>query len=188
VFNVRHAWHHGLSQQSPHRQSQSEVRLPHLQVSRFCPLSPPQSNNRSSPMTVRIRKVKCDEGRPACHRCISTGRVCDGYGIWGGGESFYSHRQRLTGSKDSRVVPRPPVSVSVLASGIEENGYFEWFKCRTAIKLPGSFVSGFWTTLLFQASLNEPAVLHAVLALSSVHKSGTINADGQREIDNNPNE
>jgi hypothetical protein len=139
-------------------------------------------------MTVRIRKVKCDEGRPACHRCISTGRVCDGYGIWGGGENFYSHRQRLTGSKDSRVVPRPPVSVSALASGIEENGYFEWFKCRTAIKLPGSFVSGFWTTLLFQASLNEPAVLHAVLALSSVHKSGTINADGQREIDNIPNE
>jgi Fungal specific transcription factor domain/Fungal Zn(2)-Cys(6) binuclear cluster domain len=139
-------------------------------------------------VTARIRKVKCDEGHPACHRCISTGRVCDGYGIWGGGENFYSHRQRLTGSKDSRVVPRPPVSVSALASGTEENGYFEWFKCRTAIKLPGSFVSGFWTTLLFQASLNEPAVLHAVLALSSVHKSGTINADGQREIDNIPNE
>ena len=139
-------------------------------------------------MTVRIRKVKCDEDRPACQRCISTGRVCDGYGIWGGGGNFYSHRQRLTGSKDSHVVPRPTASVSVLASGTEENGYFEWFKCRTAIKLPGSFVSSFWNTLLFQASLNEPAVLHAVLSLSSVHKRGTINADGQRKTDTILNE
>jgi hypothetical protein len=139
-------------------------------------------------VTVRIRKVKCDEDRPACHRCISTGRVCDGYGIWGGGENSYSHRQRLTGSKDSRVVLRPPASVSVLASGIEEKGYFEWFKCRAAIKLPGSFISSFWNTLLFQASLNEPAVLHAVLALSSVHKRGTINTDGQRKTDDIPNE
>jgi hypothetical protein len=27
----------------------------------------------------RIRRVKCDELRPACKRCTSTGRACDGY-------------------------------------------------------------------------------------------------------------
>lgn len=27
---------------------------------------------------MRIRKVKCDENRPACNRCTSTGRSCDG--------------------------------------------------------------------------------------------------------------
>jgi hypothetical protein len=80
--------------------------------------------------------------------------------------------------------PRPPASVSLLSSaGTEEKGYFAWFKCRTASKLPGSFICCFWNKLLFQASLNEPAVLHAVLALSSVHKSGIINAEG-----NDPNE
>ena len=136
-------------------------------------------------MRIRIRKVKCDEGRPACHRCKSTGRACDGYGIWGGGENFYRHRQSITGLKD---VPRPPLSVSVFASGTEEKEYFEWFKCRTAIKLPGSFVSRFWDTLLFQASSDEPAVLHAVLALSSVHKRGVFNANGQTESDNVSNE
>ncbi|TEY71535.1 hypothetical protein BOTCAL_0091g00200 [Botryotinia calthae] len=26
-----------------------------------------------------VRRVKCDEGRPSCQRCISTGRKCDGY-------------------------------------------------------------------------------------------------------------
>ena len=136
-------------------------------------------------MRVRIRKVKCDEGRPACHRCKSTGRVCDGYGIWGGGESFYRNRQSVTALKD---VPRPPPSVSVFASGTEEKEYFEWFKRRTAIKLPGSFVSRFWDTLLLQASSNEPAVLHAVLALSSVHKRGAVDANGQTVPENGSNE
>ncbi|KAL5320183.1 hypothetical protein ACEPPN_010984 [Leptodophora sp. 'Broadleaf-Isolate-01'] len=45
--------------------------------------------------------------------------------------------------------------------------YFEWFTHRTVIKLPGLFGSSFWDTLLFQACSNEPAVLHAVIALSS---------------------
>lgn len=136
-------------------------------------------------MRVRIRKVKCDEGRPACHRCKSTGRVCEGYGIWGGGDSFYWNRQSVTALDN---VPRPPPSVSLLTSGTEENEYFEWFKCRTAIKLPGSFVSRFWDTLLFQASSNEPAVLHAVLALSSVHKRGAVDANGRTVPGNSPNE
>jgi hypothetical protein len=184
AFNIRHALHHGLSQQFSYRQSQSEVWLPHLQVSRLAAFSPPQTDNQSSPVTVRIRKVKCDESRPACHRCISTGRVCDGYGIWGGGGNFYSYQQPIISSKDGHAVLRPPVSVSVLGLGTKEKGYFEWFKCRTVTKLPGSFASSFWTRLLFQASLSEEAVLHAVLALSSVHKGGVINADGQKKIDN----
>lgn len=74
----------------------------------------------------------------------------------------------------------------MLVSGTQEKAYFEWFKFRTATKLPGSFISGFWTTLLFQASLNEPAVSHAVLALSSVHKEGSINDDNERKIENVP--
>ena len=47
----------------------------------------------------------------------------------------------------------------------------EWFVCWTAKKLPGAFDSSFWTTLLPQASSSEDAVLHAVLTLSSVHRS-----------------
>lgn len=29
--------------------------------------------------TCKIRRIKCDETHPACHRCTSTGRKCDGY-------------------------------------------------------------------------------------------------------------
>lgn len=133
----------------------------HLQVSRHGTVSP----HRGAHLASRIRKVKCDETFPACRRCISTGRICDGYGVWGGGGD----------GKDwvaSRGVAPPAASVSLLTSTSEEKYYFEWFKCRTSKKIPGLFVLSFWNTLVFQASVNEPAVLHAVLALSSIHKDG----------------
>jgi len=57
---------------------------------------------------------------------------------------------------------------------MEEKGYFDWFKCRSSKKIPGVFASSFWEKLVFQASSNEPAVLHAVLAVSSVHKSESV--------------
>lgn len=43
-------------------------------------------------------------------------------------------------------------------------------------------MSGFWSTLLFQTSLNEPAVFHAILALSSVHKSGVMKTSKEHDL------
>ncbi|KAE9379347.1 hypothetical protein N431DRAFT_325965 [Stipitochalara longipes BDJ] len=114
--------------------------------------------------TCKVRKVKCDESFPACRRCISTGRVCDGYGVWGGGSS-YDVVSRHMASK-------APSSISLLTTASQDKYYFEWFKCRTSQKVPGLFVLNFWSTLVFQASLSEPAVLHALLAFSSIHKDG----------------
>lgn len=51
-----------------------------------------------------------------------------------------------------------------------EYGCFEWYMHRSAVKLPGAFVSERWTMLLFQASTTEPAIRHAMLALGSAHK------------------
>ncbi|KAI2613794.1 uncharacterized protein GGS25DRAFT_17386 [Hypoxylon fragiforme] len=34
---------------------------------------------RTGCITCKIRRVKCDETKPACTRCSSTGRKCDGY-------------------------------------------------------------------------------------------------------------
>ena len=113
----------------------------------------------------RIRKIKCDEGRPGCRRCVSTGRVCDGYGtggIWGEGNA---KRQRPIRPilDQRRLIPRGDMTTC-------EQSCFEWFTYRCTTKLPGIFASMFWNELVVQASLNEPAILHAAVALSSVHK------------------
>lgn len=55
-----------------------------------------------------------------------------------------------------------------------ERAYLDWFTGQTSTRLPGVFGSGFWDTLVLQASVTEPAVLHAVLALSCAHRSTSI--------------
>lgn len=114
--------------------------------------------------------MKCDEDRPACRRCVSTGRTCDGYGIWGGGGNSYAQRQRVCLSKDGHIAPYSTTRLWTVSASVEEMRHFDWFQHRTLKKIPGLFVLSFWDTLLLQASPTEPAVMHALLTLSSVHK------------------
>lgn len=115
---------------------------------------------------------------------MSTGRTCDGYGIWGGGGP--PQQQNLTVAH-SRSVPVPvPVPVRVpfsapalrlppsLFAGIKihDKFIFDWYTCQAAPKLRGGYLIEFWESLVPQASLTEPAILHAVLALAGVHKNG----------------
>ncbi|KAJ5161464.1 hypothetical protein N7492_006856 [Penicillium capsulatum] len=101
--------------------------------------------------TCKIRRVKCDESRPACRRCVSTGRTCDGYGIWGGGGTPFGQPQ----SNRALSTYCTPIPVGSLTR--EEQGYFEWFMEKTTKKFAGLFPSDFWETLVFQASAQEPA-------------------------------
>lgn len=114
----------------------------------------------------RTRKVKCDEGRPVCQRCISTSRVCDGYGIWGGGGNSYGDRYA---KKPDTVMPEP-VSVCAVSSA-EERTHLEWFTFCAVRKSPGVFSNEFWKAIVLKASLEEPAILHATLAFSCAHRA-----------------
>ncbi|KAI9712072.1 MAG: hypothetical protein M1820_001781 [Bogoriella megaspora] len=130
-----------------------------------------RSKVKSGCRTCKVRKVKCDEGRPACRKCVSTGRVCDGYGIWGGGGNLYTDRQRSMITWHGGITSWPAACMPIFASCTEAKTLFEWFKIETAKRIPGPFVLDFWGSLVFQASLSEPAVLYAVLTLSSIHKA-----------------
>jgi hypothetical protein len=55
---------------------------------------------------------------------------------------------------------------------MDEKRCFEWYKYRVKSKVHGLFILTFWETVLIQAALSEPAVLHAVLTISCVHESG----------------
>ncbi|KAL6870405.1 hypothetical protein J3F83DRAFT_736193 [Trichoderma novae-zelandiae] len=130
--------------------------------------------------TCKKRRVKCDEGRPACQRCLSTGRVCDGYGIWGGGNNAYRSSDKVPSVSPSSLVrgkPTQTLQTAVVMSqrrsiaGQPASLGFEYFRRYTTTKLPGLFESGFWDSLVLQASEQEPAVMHAVTALGAAHKN-----------------
>lgn len=52
----------------------------------------------------------------------------------------------------------------------QELEYLEWFKYRTCKKVAGASALALWDMLLHPISLAEPAVWHAILSLSSVHR------------------
>ncbi|CAG7917990.1 unnamed protein product [Penicillium olsonii] len=132
--------------------------------------SQPQGNGRrkvkTGCKTCKARRVKCDESRPACRRCVSTGRVCNGYGIWGGGDN-----KSPVQCSQALSIHRTPVPETQRGLTSDELMSFDWFRVKTTKKLAGLFTSDFWETLVFQASVQEPAVRHAVVALSAAHRS-----------------
>ncbi|KAK8080975.1 hypothetical protein PG997_008793 [Apiospora hydei] len=129
---------------------------------------------KSGCRTCKIRKVKCDEGRPACDRCLSTGRVCDGYGVWGGGGNRFGSRPE--GPRPCQaLLPRQGLSpIGGRKISKAEQHCFEWFSSKAITKLQGIFCITFWSQLLPQACLNEPAIMHAALALSSTHQKNVV--------------
>ncbi|KAL4951755.1 hypothetical protein BDW69DRAFT_33633 [Aspergillus filifer] len=122
----------------------------HLQVSR----------GRESWITpdapIRIRRVKCDEGKPHCRRCTSTGRKCDGY------------VQPREGTPDkllmSRLRPSPtPISV-------QEARGLEFFFHITSFQFAGLLERDFWRRSVLQFSLSEHSIRQALAALGALHE------------------
>ncbi|KAI1274559.1 hypothetical protein F5Y07DRAFT_372755 [Xylaria sp. FL0933] len=124
--------------------------------------------------TCKARRVKCDEGRPACHRCVSTGRSCEGYGIWGGG-TLKCASQTITPARTDTV--QYAISSHFGELSAEQETCFKWFRHRTSTKLPLPFITPFWNTLILQACTSESSIFHAILALSSAHQKESLDED-----------
>jgi hypothetical protein len=104
--------------------------------------------------------VKCDEAKPSCYLCISTGRKCDGY------------EPNIEARQDISSVVLGALNQSPIAGFLEtqnERRCFYFFRQNTAPQLSGFFGGDFWERLLLQAAFYEPSIRHAILALGSLH-------------------
>ncbi|KAH6698443.1 hypothetical protein BKA61DRAFT_530626 [Leptodontidium sp. MPI-SDFR-AT-0119] len=126
--------------------------------------------------TCKIRHVKCDEGKPACKRCVSTGRKCDGY-FYSGTPASTTSRQTPPQTtphdiaKRSSSIESSP-SLNLLESNLEQRS-FSFFHQNTIPQLSSIFGSPSWkqlNRLLLQAAYHEPAVRHAAVALGALHE------------------
>lgn len=112
----------------------------------------------------RIRRVKCDEAKPHCKRCTSTGRSCDGYAVSDG---------KSPGDLILPVayIPSTPWNRLLDYSGTQqEHRYLVFFQRQTAPILSGYFDSYFWSGLLLQVGHSEPTIQHAMMAVASIHE------------------
>jgi len=103
--------------------------------------------------------VKCDEAKPFCYSCISTGRKCDGYG------------PNIEAPPDLSLflgVLSGSPSIGFLGTEKEHRSFY-FFQQKTAPQLSGLFGCDFWERLLLQAALHEPSIRHTLIALGSLH-------------------
>lgn len=150
---------------------------------------------RTGCITCKIRKVKCDEVKPACKRCTDTGRVCDGYAP----VPAPSSKKSATGQRNVVVQQRRPpqlnpvqamakcvfIDVKALKNGFagEERQWLEYFSVHAGPALSGVFDSSFWSHILPQLSTSQPAIKHALLAVASSH--ARFKAESENDVESN---
>lgn len=100
--------------------------------------------------------------KPFCLRCTKTGRRCDGY----------MDARALAGRRRPKDGHSHDHSLGPLLehSAPEEKRAFYFFQHVTARSISGDFDTAFWRVTVLQICQTEPAVRHAVLAVSSLHE------------------
>ncbi|KAJ5090812.1 hypothetical protein N7532_009496 [Penicillium argentinense] len=101
---------------------------------------------------TRIRRVKCDETRPCCKRCQSTGRKCDGYYL-------------VSRSELSLVIPS-----RIPEADEKSRRSLDFFQHVVAPVLSGPLGRSFWTHLVSQLAHQEPAARNAVITISALYE------------------
>ncbi|PWY65709.1 hypothetical protein BO70DRAFT_346232 [Aspergillus heteromorphus CBS 117.55] len=114
---------------------------------------------RSKTGCLTCRRIKCDETKPNCLKCSSTGRKCDGY----------ENRISLVPSSHYRL-PISRASPGITGSEREIRS-FQFFYERTVPSLAGYCGSEFWSRLVLQVSQHEKPVWHAIVALGAKHET-----------------
>ncbi|KAJ6108797.1 hypothetical protein N7512_008634 [Penicillium capsulatum] len=120
-------------------------------------------------MLFRNRRVKCDEQRPACQKCLSTGRICGGYAIRRGfpGSDPSSGLQivhHVPGIAQATRMWKIPQS-SELIHEVEYRS-LEFFQLHTT-NCFGPDIGSF----LLQAAFYEPIIRTIAVAIGSLHRS-----------------
>lgn len=103
--------------------------------------------------------MKCDEEKPACLRCRSSGRTCDGYA---------SKRPAPRTATIRTNGPNNPLTSPFTT--VRELQSFRFFQEKTVPELLGYFDSNFWGSSVLQLGNSEPAIQHAIIALGAVHE------------------
>ncbi|KAK6443461.1 hypothetical protein LTR95_000288 [Oleoguttula sp. CCFEE 5521] len=111
--------------------------------------------------TCKIRRVKCDETKPACDRCTVTGRTCDGYA-------------EVLPKKPARPDTRTVVifrSIDTMQGDRTERRALDFFTKWTAPQLAGFFDRHIWQQMVVKIGSSEPSIRHAMIALGSLSES-----------------
>ncbi|KAM0475676.1 hypothetical protein ACHAP7_007173 [Fusarium lateritium] len=116
--------------------------------------------------TCRIRKIKCDETKPACQKCVKTGRTCDGY------ESLFRPypNQPTDNDRGSQADAAKSMHESIQEKApLDVNSLNRYFSTKTIFSVELSCNQEAHEVL--QASLTDPSIRHALLSLRALREN-----------------
>jgi Fungal Zn(2)-Cys(6) binuclear cluster domain len=130
----------------------------------------------------RIRRVKCDETKPICQRCIKVGLDCDGYQEEEHSRRWVppSARNPSTSGQTSGETLRTNTGMSSAPTSVcrspsrsifkndQEQRYFKLFSTQIVRQFTGLFSSEIWSRLVLQTSEVHPSIRHAIIALGAL--------------------
>ncbi|KAH8808971.1 fungal-specific transcription factor domain-containing protein [Xylogone sp. PMI_703] len=162
-------------------------------------------NTKDGCNTCKVRRKKCDETRPACLRCTSTGRICD---LLTSRPTRNSKTQTpnhssstspatvtaVTNSHAALSVSYPRLNLAAVFSlpsqlairSQQESQYFDFFRSRCIRDFSTCCSEYLWKQVILQACSNEPFILHAVLAISALYRSHLQSINQLAQTESNP--
>jgi Zn(2)-Cys(6) binuclear cluster domain-containing protein len=140
----------------------------HLQVSMSGP-----SGRRTPTHIPRARRIKCDETKPSCMRCVKTHRKCDGYPLpklprrpTPAQLALYSERSAQS------VIPTIPAAPPADPDwDPAEQRAFSFYRHCSGLNLFGTAASPVWNSIIPALCHREPAIRHAVVVVSHLHET-----------------
>ncbi|KAK2035194.1 hypothetical protein LX32DRAFT_550952 [Colletotrichum zoysiae] len=131
---------------------------------------------RTGCITCRRRRVKCDEGKPACSVCLKYQGRCEGYESKKPRDLGFSSQRRaiypiLEWREAEDVFLIEPDFTSRMFSNQLEKDHFDYWLAFTGSTL--LFRSELLTKVIPQISWQDPAIKHAALAIGALALSGT---------------
>lgn len=109
-------------------------------------------------LTCKIRRIKCDEQHPACRRCSSTGRTCDGY------SAIQQDTSRQVSKLHSASSPQTIATYGHREAA--EIQAFEFFISQVIPDMTRVVDTEFWHTYVLQASQVDDAVWNATNSMA----------------------
>jgi Fungal Zn(2)-Cys(6) binuclear cluster domain len=135
-------------------------------------------------LASRVRRVKCDEGKPECARCLKFGVECDGY-----------ETKRTPKKEIVAIVPKRELAIKEqslpafpalqlqpdltfhLRGEAEDTQYFRFFRDETAYELSGGFFDEpIWNQMILQSCHEAPCIQKIALSIAGLSRAMKANS------------
>ncbi|KAF4626400.1 hypothetical protein G7Y89_g11763 [Cudoniella acicularis] len=113
------------------------------------------------------RHIKCDEGKPICKKCSAGQLKCTYVDSPRKGKGKSNSELQTPSEASSPPLPSPGHALNLMELSGDDATCFDFFRNVMIPKLSGFFEAEFFQHTVLQLSFSEPAIWHALLAITS---------------------